>query len=372
MKTKFMEHYSLNEREFSALWRDAIIVFDTNILLNLYRYSATTRNEFIKKIKKFKDRVWIPYHVGSEFHKDRIIVINQQIKAYSDIIKKISEVDRELSNQSRNPFLSSQLYNRLNSVFKDSNTELKEKELEYSERLVTDNLNDKIAELFKGKIGDKYTDEKEAQIFLQGAERYVKKIPPGFGDIKKPENEKYGDLIIWNQIIDKAILNKKPIIFVTDDEKEDWWHIVSGKTIGPNPDLLKEFHTKTKNRIYLYGSFRFLEFSNKFLKEKSTQKVINEVKNLPPLIIPNDDIQIEMRVSIKKDEKQFFQYIQFIMELGYEVRYEKNEDNTFTLYIPIPNIPDLGRRFLVKSNPVLESYDITLIDYKVNNGHSVN
>jgi len=43
---------------------------------------------------------------------------------------------------------------------------------------------------------------------------------------------KFGDLIIWKEMIEKAKAEKRPIIFVTDDGKSDWWHIHSSRQKG--------------------------------------------------------------------------------------------------------------------------------------------
>ena len=43
--------------------------------------------------------------------------------------------------------------------------------------------------------------------------------------------KKYGDLILWYQIIDKAKESKKPIILISGDVKEDWWLEKNGKRI---------------------------------------------------------------------------------------------------------------------------------------------
>ena len=38
---------------------------------NRYRYNDAARDEFIKVIKFYKERLWIPYQVGLEFHRRR-------------------------------------------------------------------------------------------------------------------------------------------------------------------------------------------------------------------------------------------------------------------------------------------------------------
>ena len=43
------------------------------------------------------------------------------------------------------------------------------------------------------------------------------------------------------KLLERAKAEKKPLLFVTDDAKEDWWLIHEERTIGPRPELLREF-----------------------------------------------------------------------------------------------------------------------------------
>lgn len=47
MKNKFSEYYKLNETAVKEHWEKDIFCFDANVLLNLYRYSPSTREAFL-------------------------------------------------------------------------------------------------------------------------------------------------------------------------------------------------------------------------------------------------------------------------------------------------------------------------------------
>ena len=61
----------------------------------------------------------------------------------------------------------------------------------------------------------------------------------------------YGDLILWFQIIDYAKEKKCPIIFVTNDVKEDWWQQEKDDKTKDTPrhELLYEFKDKTSQNF---------------------------------------------------------------------------------------------------------------------------
>lgn len=102
----------------------------------------------------------------------------------------------------------------------------------------------------------------------EGDVRISHRLPPGFKDSAKPEN-KYGDLIIWLEILEHLKTNKKlppkdniswNVLFVSNDEKPDWVYAPqkrNGEIKGvvkevknadpeikiPDPRLVAEFHS---------------------------------------------------------------------------------------------------------------------------------
>ncbi len=72
----------------------------------------------------------------------------------------------------------------------------------------------------------------------------------------------------------------KPAIFVTSEEKEDWWTRIGkdGPIIGPRPELIAEMHKETGKAFYIYSPLRFLEHINNLLGKKVSDRAISEVK----------------------------------------------------------------------------------------------
>ena len=83
MKQTFKEFYN---PDYQNLWETCTFVFDTNVLLDLYRYKGSTKDTFFKVLEKIGDNKWLPYQVGYEYHKNRQNVIHS-IKAKSEDLK---------------------------------------------------------------------------------------------------------------------------------------------------------------------------------------------------------------------------------------------------------------------------------------------
>lgn len=304
MKDVFPGYYQLDDQEFDRLWKEAVFVFDTNVLLNLYRYQSSTRESLLEVIKKLLNRVWIPYHVGLEFQRNRLSVIAEQHNRFQEVRKivedSLAEMQKKLEGlqlRKRHSHINpDKLIEELNKVKNTYFDDLNDKEKESINISSKDPIRDQIDLLFKRKIGNSPQNQGELDlIYSEGEQRYANGIPPGFEDENKEEKKadcftysgilyrkKYGDLIVWKQIIKHAKENKlKDIIYVTDDNKSDWWLSLKGKTVGARPELIEEIHREAKSeRFHIYNTDAFLEHANRKLNVNVTEDAIKEVREV--------------------------------------------------------------------------------------------
>lgn len=285
MKKTFPGYYRPDDDEFEKLWKDSLFVFDTNILLNLYRYSQETSNQFIELLSEISDRIWIPHQVAYEYQKDRLGVIAAEEKSYDDLINLIDKTHKDLESRllsKRHPYLkdADEQMKELVEIFDKIKSQLKEKRKEYVLLNEHDIIRDKLTSLFEGKVGVAYSDQKSEEICKKGKKRYDRKIPPGYMDPDKREPEMYGDLILWFQAIDKAKAENRPIILITDEKKGDWWLISKGEIVGPRPELIQEMLTEAKFPFYMYRADPFMENAQKYLQKEINQQAIDEVKEV--------------------------------------------------------------------------------------------
>ena len=305
MKSKFPGHFKLTEDERKDLWKSALFTLDTNILLNLYRYSDKTREEFFKILNKIKDRIWIPHQSVLEFFNNRLGVISQQEKSYKSTIFNLKKIEEEFHNSREHPFLDETFLEKFISLNKEICEQLEKNKKSHNNRITKDDILDKIESLFDKKVGNEFTEEELQKIYEEGESRLKNKTPPGYKDSSKKDNtelnlRKYGDFIIWKQIIQQSKDLKQGIIFVTDDKKGDWWVEFEGKTISPRPELIKEFQSATEQSFHMYKSDRFLEFAREFLKEKVDEKAIEEIRELRR---SDEKASEEIRELRRSDEK---------------------------------------------------------------------
>ena len=286
MKNIFPGYYRPTIKEFSNLWNSCLFVLDANVLLNLYRYSQETSDELIQILKQVSGRLWVPHQAAFEYQKNRLQIIASQIEEYDKIKKLVKDSKDKLQTKldsldERHPYIKAdylmKIMQKACAAIEKNLKKLKETHLDL---LQNDNLRDALGALLEDKLGLHYSQEELNEVYNLGKERYKQEIPPGYGDKNKEGTNKYGDLILWFQIIDKAKEVNKPIILVTDDRKEDWWTRIRGKIIGPRPELVDEMHSKAGVSFYLYQTNPFMENAKKFLKMQVKKKAIDEVRRI--------------------------------------------------------------------------------------------
>lgn len=279
MKDLFPGYYRKTDSEIRRIWENGLILFDANVLLNLYRYSDSTRETLLELIGKFSKQIFLPYQSALEYNRNRYEVIAAQEKAYNEFLNKIFQIQKDLQSTSQPPFLSANIDRDLNDVFQKVRSEVEDSIKKYSQYLQNDPIYEKLSNLFKDKITSPFDEKMLSDIYKEGEKRYEMKTPPGFEDEKtKDGTRKYGDLIVWKQVIQVAIEKKKDIILVTDERKIDWWWIIKdGRNMGPRQELVEEIKKEANVEFYMYSSERFLSYGQTFLKEQISQKALDEI-----------------------------------------------------------------------------------------------
>ena len=305
MKSAFPGYYRLSEEDFATLWKDGVFVLDANVLLNLYRYPEKAREDLLKALHKIAGRLWIPYHAALEYQRNRQTVIADQRSRFSDVRKILEtaqqDIDSELQqlqlkkrHSNINPDSFTQKFGKLTNDF---TSELDALEKAHSANVDKDELRERIENLFEGRLGQSPVDQKTLEtIFKEGEERFAKQIPPGYLDRKKEKDKqgddyaygglsykrKFGDFIVWKQILEHAKAQAlKNVVFITDDDKDDWWWCIDSqgrKKLGPRPELVEEIKREAAvERFHMYSSEQFLEFADLHLKVKVSKDSIAQV-----------------------------------------------------------------------------------------------
>ncbi|MBS1983495.1 MAG: DUF4935 domain-containing protein [Bdellovibrionales bacterium] len=254
----------------------ACIVLDTNTLLVPYASGAQTLSEIETTYRRLLDagRLLIPAQVAREFTRNRV-------KKLSELHQKLFRRRSDLRSFQQGP------YPLLETATEYSEVRKLEKELDalvgrYREALTV--VIDKVASwewndpvsllysrLFPEKIVIDMTRPLE-KVRDEHASRYRNQIPPGYKDNAK-DDEGIGDLLIWLTILEIGAARKQSVIFVSGDEKADWWHRSENQHLYPRYELVDEFRRASHGH-----SFHIVRFSRLLELFGASANVVAELR----------------------------------------------------------------------------------------------
>ncbi len=279
---------NIDARQEEFLVQNATIVFDTSSIGQLYYLTEETKKTMVDILNCLKDRLWMPAQVFLEYSKNREKLLrnpadeqyatpkfmqNQLVDDLQVFVKKHRD------NPYYHPhFDDAQLVyieteiNNIKSAFKNIKGIVKDqnkKRRGEMESMIHDSDSDVIWKVFSSvDKGAPYTYAEMLEIVEEGKFRYENTIPPGYKDgenDKKKGFQIYGDLIVWKEILRYAGEEKKSVLFICDDMKEDLYR--DAKNILPRYELIKEFADITQQRCWIIPLGRFLALLELYIKD---------------------------------------------------------------------------------------------------------
>ena len=288
MRSFYPGYQSKTEEDFSRLWADCTFAFDASALLDLYRLTPETREQFFTVLERAKERLWLPNQAGMEYYDNRPEVIRTGMASSG----KIAQFAKDAANEFRKSLDVYRQYrwieaDRWAGFFDKAATEISNllgREFNpLCDYLRADPVEQRLTELFHERVGKPFVDMHE--VYARADKRLQLSVPPGFADVaSKKDFHKYGDVVLWFQLLDFAKTEHRNIIFITSDAKKDWWLLGSGKTVGPRPELVQEMYAAAGACFHMYAPHRFLEYAPKYLnlqeKAPSLQKAAEELQQV--------------------------------------------------------------------------------------------
>ncbi|KAA2236178.1 PIN domain-containing protein [Salinarimonas soli] len=268
-----------------------LVALDTNVLLAPYSLGDKDISEIEKTYLKLSTdgRIFIPAQVAREFARNRANKIGEIVKT---ILDQISRLGNSMPTQFT--FLKSipEYENaiEISKIIEEQQKNLSKKLKCVIDRIRTWDNTDPVWDMYRKVFAncvEEITKEDQDKIPRELKFRSDHKIPPGFKDDHKHDGGS-GDLIIWKTLIKVAEHRKSDLIFVTMDQKGDWWTQAAGGPLFPRRELLEEFASCTGGKSIQF--LRFSDFLERFGVETSVVEKVQEVESEEARsVISNDE-----------------------------------------------------------------------------------
>lgn len=260
--------FSADYKRIDELYKTAVFVFDTNALLVPFDTSEKNLKEIKQILIKLKNekRLFIPSRVAREFAKNRATKLGELFLSLRQLKGNLNSGTFKISQY---PLLDgddsySKLKDNFEAIVKQigqarSNIEsIEQKILGWS-------WNDSVSLAYKEIFTSDTIESPSAtpeEIEKDLKFRFAHRIAPGYKDSNKIDDG-VGDLVIWHTILAIGKKFSNDVIFISNDEKNDWFHKQDKVGMYPKFELYDEFRRSTGNRSFSIISFlKFLELSN--------------------------------------------------------------------------------------------------------------
>lgn len=240
--------FSFSLEPINNIKDEALIILDANVLLLPFTADSDSINAIKNLYSKLveSDQIFLPAHAVREYLDNRATKISD---IYTTLSKKSNDSFSLLKKQ---PLLEgidkyeevSVLGEQVKKLIKDYQDKIREVVKEVEEW----GWDDPVSKVYHEILSDRILDDSHidySEISKDFKRRSDLSIPPGYKDKSKEENQS-GDLIIWKEILEVAKQKNKHVIFVSGDNKSDWWHRGDGKNLYPRFELVDEFRCVTE------------------------------------------------------------------------------------------------------------------------------
>lgn len=290
----FPGYYPPSEEERQDAYRQGLVSLDTNALLDLYRFTKTARNEFFEVLEKLRPRLFITHQAALEFHRNRLSVVEARLRAAEEKCEEIRTplqgvVQKVQGFANRHQIDAEEcqkligMIDALSSALFDSITAVGSYDLTRDQvRSATDPVLQHLNALLAGRVGCALSEVDYKLAIKEAARRKEDRIPPGYAEKKGSPERQAGDYIIWLQLANEAALHGRPVLLVTNEQKEDW--VLKGSSdeiFGPRPELVLEMRQKAQVALHMVTVVGLLKEAPKYLGTIVSPSTIQEAESLP-------------------------------------------------------------------------------------------
>ena len=356
-----------NDYELTIAFDDenTLVIMDSNVWLNLYTIHPLALEEIVEKISENKDKFWISNQVHREFYrnsknkKDEVIEYYKNarlncikvLERAKDIVGQTFENFRR-KQRTDGEFLKEVVLTDLQAVIQKFKSGYEELEKSYKKELAAicerDIVSELVDEVYENSKTKDFSIMEKAQICEEGEIRYKYKIAPGYTDEEKKSDfdggdfyRKYGDLIIWKEILKKVENTNTNTLFVQDEKKKDWFSEKGGTRLAQV--LYEEYAQATHENgtIEVCDFLAFLECYGKTigLLEAKISDLIEKLKYENAILNYVDE---HMNDILLKQISAYFGEINNIYEIFYDSQesvFGGTLEDVEDLYINFVNTP---------------------------------
>jgi hypothetical protein len=240
--------FSFRPQSLEEVKDQFLVIPDTNALLVPYRTSPHSLEQFQRLYTNLitAKRFFVPGQVAREFARLRPQLIGEMAKYWGDYKSRINSIQEH-----HLPILKdSKEYREFLKLAREANVAIDK--CKAAADAIKDlirgwSLDDPVSEMYSRLFTSDIIVEptiNEDAILKDRKERKAYSIPPGYKD------QGLGDLLIWHTLLMLGEREKRPLVFVSGEEKADWVYSSDNKPLFPRYELIDEYRRASGGKTF--------------------------------------------------------------------------------------------------------------------------
>lgn len=277
--------------DYRALLMNGLVVPDTNVFLNLYRYNEPTRNDLFAVMRSLGARLWVPHWVMVEFWRNREAVLQDPRNTVGTVSELSAHCGKALDtirgwanriglDQPRIAELVDTLAHAFDTVAKGVTQFADQEAPEFARDTNKDPVLIALESILRDRVGAPLDKDDYKKAVADAKLRADAQIPPGYKDIRKGAETSAGDYLVWLQILLEARSKHRDVLLVTGDVKEDWWRRERGEIRGPHPDLVEEMRRFANVQLFMLRPESLLLQARQVLQIRVRDESVQDVERV--------------------------------------------------------------------------------------------
>ncbi|WP_392872744.1 PIN-like domain-containing protein [Streptomyces sp. LN499] len=276
--------------DYRRVMTQGMVVLDTSILLNLYRYDRQTRRDLLSVLNRIQSQLWVPHQAIAEFWANRDLVLTSRRDSARRALTSLESPARSTVEAvelwARNIGLDDVTRHSLITDISDAYVQLRKSIADHRIDTEIDSIPDTgedpviraLETILSGRVGQALPPSDHEQALKEATRRAQDRVPPGYMDQHKENNRGAGDYLLWEQTLREAQNRATDVLLVTQDMKEDWWRQTRGVIRGPRPELTREIKVRAGCDLFMMQPQGLLQMGQEVLSVHVDEASVQQVK----------------------------------------------------------------------------------------------
>lgn len=283
----FEGYRSASKDEYIRVLRGGLIVIDSNVLLDLYRYGVSAREDLLKALGALGDRLFVPHQAVREFWRNRekllkdpggTLALQQSLDSTEKQLKELVNnwTNRRSHHEKQRQELAASIADAFGAIRAKVSEFPEDETADWARDTAQDQVLSQLEVVLRSRVGPPMSSSDYDKALEEARRRTEHKIPPGYLDSKKEGDHSTGDYIVWEQALIEATDRRVDGMFVSRDTKEDWIRREGGENRGPRIELIQEMRERAGVQLYIRTPADLLKLAHESLDvDVSDESVTN-------------------------------------------------------------------------------------------------